>query len=60
MILQICALYSQSILGPRWFLPGRFRFFGFDFYKTKEEVLQLKPDAEKVNKFNLRLIVSFA
>ena len=45
---QIFILYSQSFKGPRWFLPEKFRVNKFDFYKTKHEIMQNKPDAEMV------------
>lgn len=46
LILETLFLYSQSALGPRWFLPSRFQTSSYDFYKTKSEVLLLRPDAE--------------
>ncbi len=39
-------MYSQTILGPRWFLPKRYYETSFNFYKTKIEVLNIRPDAE--------------
>jgi hypothetical protein len=41
-------MYSQSLFGPRWFLPKTFREPGFNFYRDKYEILLLKPDAENV------------
>ena len=32
------------IYGPRWFLPNRWKNEPFDFYKTKEELVKIKPD----------------
>ncbi len=45
-------MYSQSTFGPRWFLPARFKGIIFNFYKTKEEILIIKQDAENVIKFD--------
>ena len=45
-------MYTQSVKGPRWFLPERFKGLVFNFYKTKNEVLFMKPDAEFVIKNN--------
>jgi hypothetical protein len=39
-------LYSQSILGPRWFIPYNFSHDSYNFYKTKEDIIAIKPDAE--------------
>jgi hypothetical protein len=41
-------MYSQTLFGPRWFLPRAFRETGFNFYKDKNEILLVKPDAENV------------
>ncbi len=46
LIIETLLMYSQSALGPRWFLPNRFNESTFDFYKTKSEVLMIRPDAE--------------
>lgn len=46
-------MYSQSVKGPRWFLPSRWKGLVFNFYKSKEEILIIKPDAEFVNIFLL-------
>ena len=39
-------LYSQTVLGPRWFRPYNFNKDGFNFFKTREEIIAVKPDAE--------------
>ena len=44
MFLFLCVMYSQMIYGPRWFLPNRWKNEPFDFYKTKEELVKIKPD----------------
>lgn len=51
IILEIFFLYSQTVFGPRWFIPKWFRCSArdsadFDFYKTKAEVLAASPNAE--------------
>lgn len=33
------------MFGPRWFLPKSFNKAGYDFYKSKEEILLINPDA---------------
>ncbi len=44
--IELAFMYSQTVLGPRWFLPSSYRSSGFDFYKTKSEILIIRPDAE--------------
>jgi hypothetical protein len=39
-------MYSQTTFNPRWFLPKKFNESTFNFYKTKSEVLLIRPDAE--------------
>ena len=47
-------MYSQSLFGPRWFLPRAFRENnGFDYYRDKYEILLIKPDADNVKSSNL-------
>jgi len=45
-------MYLQSVIHPRWFLPARFKAIEYNFYKSKEEVLIIKPDAEFVKNLN--------
>ena len=47
-IMTICVLfmYTQIIFVPRWFLCDRFKRDVYNYYKTKEELIQLKPDSE--------------
>ncbi len=42
-------MYSQTLFGPRCILPKTFRQTGYDFYKDKNDILLLKPDADNVN-----------
>lgn len=44
-------MYSQSVYGPRWFLPKRFNIQENNFYVSKNKVLNHIPDAENVNIF---------
>ena len=39
-------MYSQYTFNPRWFLPRKFNESTFNFYKTKSEVLLIRPDSE--------------
>lgn len=43
-------MYSQSLFGPRWFLPVRFRGIIFNFYKSRDEIIYTRPDADNVTK----------
>lgn len=45
MIFFIVVMYTQILFNGRWFLPKRFQGKKYDFYRTKEEILQIKPDA---------------
>ena len=47
-------MYTQSLWGPRYFLPKNFDSVKFDFYKNKNEILFERPDAEFVNNYNLK------
>jgi hypothetical protein len=49
MFFQIYILYSQQIKGSRFFLPKKYINQGFNFYKTKEEMLNLLSDSEIKN-----------
>ncbi len=47
-------MYSQSLFGPRWFLPRVLRENNrIDYYRDKYEILLIKPDADNVNSINL-------
>ncbi len=46
-------MYSQTLFGPRWFLPRGFKNTGFNFYRDKYDILLIKPDADNVNYFKL-------
>lgn len=46
MVAEVTFMYSQTILGPRWFLPKYFNIPEFNFYRSKAEVLNLKTDAD--------------
>ncbi len=39
-------LYSQTVFGPRWFIPYNFSGDELNFYKTRDELIAIKPDAE--------------
>lgn len=39
-------MYSQSVLGSRWFIPYKFSNDSFNFYKSKDDIIAIKPDAE--------------
>jgi hypothetical protein len=39
-------MYSQTAFNPRWFLPRKYSELTFSFYKSKSEVLLIRPDAE--------------
>ena len=41
-------MYSQSLFDSRWFLPKKFKGIENNFYKTKKEVIENKPDSEFV------------
>lgn len=44
----IILMLSQMIFGPRWFFPYKLRNNQYDYYKTKEEILQTKSDIKEV------------
>lgn len=48
MFFQIYILYYQKIKGSRFFLPEKFRINQLDFYKNKEEILSLNPNANNI------------
>ena len=48
MIFQIYILFFQSKKGSRFFLPKKYRTKGFDFYKTREEIINLYPDLKNI------------
>ena len=47
ILLTIIILYLQTFLGPRFMLPAKYQKKKVDFYKTKEELLKIKPDCTK-------------
>lgn len=44
ILFCVIVLYLQMILGPRFFLPKKLRGNTFDYYKTKQELLLIKPN----------------
>ena len=42
-------LYSQTVLGARWFLPGKYRKGRFDFYKTLTQLMSELNNADDVD-----------
>ena len=46
LIIETMFMYSQSIWGPRWFLPNRYKENLYNFYKSKSEVMIIIPDPE--------------
>ena len=47
-IINIIILVSQTLKGPRFFLPKKYQKDAYDFYKTKEELLELSSDISNV------------
>lgn len=48
MLVFMSIMYTQILFGGRWFLSKRCKKDPFDFYKTKEEILLMKTDAENL------------
>lgn len=48
LILNYITLILQALKGPRFFMPKKYRKEDFDFYKTKEELLEYSPDIANV------------
>ena len=47
-IINIIILVSQTLKGPRFFLPKKYQKGVFDFYKTKEELLEFSSDISSI------------
>ena len=48
MLVQIYILYYQSIKGSRYFLPEKYKKRKFEFYKNKEEIMNLNSNANNI------------
>jgi len=48
IILNYIILILQTLKGPRFFMPKKYQKEDFDFYKTKEELLEYSPDIANV------------
>ena len=48
MIFQLYILFCQSIKGNLFFLPKKDRVNAFDFYKNKDEILNLNPNSYNI------------
>ncbi len=48
MLIQIYILYYQSIKGSRFFLPEKYKKRKFEFYKNKEEIMNLNSNANNI------------
>ncbi len=48
MLAQIYILYYQSIKGSRYFLPEKYKKRKFEFYKNKEEIMNLNSNANNI------------
>ena len=44
IIFIFIILFLQMLFGPRFFLPKKYKKINFNFYKTKEELLQISED----------------
>ena len=44
ILFCVIVLYLQMIFGPRFFLPQKLRGNAFDYYKTRQELLLIKPN----------------
>ncbi len=49
IIINIIILFLQSLKGPRFFLSKKYIKEDYDFYKTKEELLQLSNNFSNVD-----------
>ena len=48
LFLNYLILILQTLKGPRFFMPKKYQKEDFDFYKTKEELLESSPDIANV------------
>jgi hypothetical protein len=48
MLIQILILYYQNIKGSRFFLPEKYKKKKFEYYKNKEEIMNLNSNANNI------------